>query len=217
MYQIILILFLIAAITWIIRLVKKGLLDKKSSTQVMTESYNAFLDRLQSNRIRKGATIRMLSYQLTLAFTALLALSAFLPVILTGNHLSGFPLILHVTLAPLFCISLAVLAIFWAHAHRFTAKDRMFLKDQSFARIFSSGEISDVWQKIIFWLFLVMAVPAILSIVFSMYPIFGPTGQEILLQIHRYATLLLFSLGLIHVTGLLIQSRPSLQQEKSKK
>lgn len=212
MYQFILILSLIAATAWIFWLVKKGRLDKNSSKQVMTESYDSFLKRFHFKEKKYATKFRMLSYQLTLLFIILLVLTGFLPVILTGGHLSGLPLILHVTIAPLFCISLAVFALFWAHALRFVAADRNLFKNKSFSMIFLDADLSDSWQRVVFWLFLVFAVPAILSIVLSMYPVLGPDGQEILLQLHRYTTLFIFVLTLIHITGILRKARPSVKK-----
>jgi hypothetical protein len=212
MYQIILILILIAAVAWIYWLIKNGRIEKKSSKKVVTDSYTSFIDLLRFKEKKIWANIRILSYYLTLLCTFLLVLTGFLPVIFTGKHLSGILLIFHVTIAPLFCISLAVLALFWAHALRFVISDRDLFTDKSFSRIFLKSEISDSWQKMIFWLFLLLSLPAILSIVLSMYPLFGPDGQEILLQVHRYATLFLFILAVVHTTAIIVKARPSAQK-----
>jgi len=216
MYQIILILSVLAVIAWIIWLSKKGRIDNKSSKQVITDSYTALRTRLRFKDRKPITNLRILSYQLSLIFTALLVLSGFLPVILTGDHLSGLPLILHVTIAPFFCVSLAIFALFWAQTRRFTSEDVRLFKDNSFFRIFSENEISPAWEKVIFWLFLVFAVPAILSIVLSMYPLFGTEGQEVLLQTHRYTTLCLFILTVLHSVAVINKLRkPAKQSGKS--
>jgi len=51
-----------------------------------------------------------------------------------------------------------------------------------------------------------LALPVILSIVLSMFPLFGTDGQEFLLQLHRYSALL-FALVAIMYTYLVILTR----------
>jgi len=211
MYQIILILIILAGVTWIIWLAKKGRIDNKISKQVVAESYHSLRTRLRFKDRKPINNLRMIAYQLSLVFLILLVLSSYLPVVLTGGHLSGLLLIFHVTIAPLFCISLALFALLWAQTSRFTNDDTRLLKDKSFARIFSDGQLSRAWEKVIFWLFLIFALPAILSIILSMYPLFGSQGQEILLQTHRYTTLILFILAVVHSIAVLRRYRPSVQ------
>jgi len=212
MYQIILILIILAAIAWILWLTKKGRIDNKISKQVVTESYHTLRTRLRFKDRKPINNLRVIAYQLSLIFLILLVLSSYLPVILTGGHLSGLLLIFHVTIAPLFCISLAVFALFWAHTQRFSKGDNRLLRDRSFSRIFSDGQISPAWEKLIFWLFLIVALPAILSIILSMYPLFGSEGQEILLQTHRYTTLVLFILAVVHTIAVIRKHRPAGQK-----
>ena len=215
MYQIILIVIVLAAIAWILWLVRIGRIENKTSKKVISDNYYALQERLRFKDKAVITNLRLLSYQLSLLFFALLVLSSYLPVILTGDHLSGLALIIHVTVAPLFCISLAASAVFWAQKKRFSDADSSLLKDKSFSKIFTSGGLSPAWEKVIFWLFLIFSVPAILSIVLSMYPLFGSEGQEFLLQTHRYTTLILFLLATIHTLAV-IKKQSIAEQKESK-
>ena len=207
MYQLVLILIVLAAIVWIFWLVKKGRIDKRSSKQAVADGYGSLRSHLQFKDKKLLATMRILSYQILLICIILLIISGFLPVMLTGTHLSGLALILHVTVAPFFCVSLAVFALLWAYRFRFEADDSHLLKNKSFARIFTETEISASWEKVIFWLFLIFAVPAVMSIILSMYPIFNPDSQEILLETHRYTTLALVIMAFVHAVYMINRLR----------
>lgn len=113
---------------------------------------------------------------LTILFFILLVLTSFIPVML-GFSLSGIVLILHLTIAPFFVFALTLTIILWAEKMKF---ETTAIKSKNF--IF----------RLCFWLFLVFSLPAILSIIFGMYPLFGMESQHILLDIHKYSVLLLF-------------------------
>jgi cytochrome b subunit of formate dehydrogenase len=137
-------------------------------------------------------------YFLAVLSFLVLAITGFLPVIISGSPISGLPLILHVTLAPLFAMSLAVLTVFRAYHHRFNRSDGQRLLQ--WIRREKSNELQanpNVWQKICFWLIVLLSVPVLISVILSMYPLFGTAGQEFLLHLHGYTALLM----LIAVVG----------------
>ena len=67
--------------------------------------------------------LRMLAYLLALVCFVVLALTGFYPVLVLGEHISGYPVMVHATFAPVFAICLAVLAVMWARNSRFTTGD----------------------------------------------------------------------------------------------
>ncbi len=135
-----------------------------------------------------------LLFPLTLLCVAVMALSGFIPPIFFGTHLSGYLLMLHVAVSPLFALCIALAGILWAHKHRFEQADW-----QVFRALFlpnANGSVTqkaknEFWNKVCFWSVITLSVVAITSIVASMYKIFGTHGQELLLQFHRFSTLLL--------------------------
>lgn len=154
------------------------------------------------------STLMRFFYLATLACIFILALTGFLPVIFFGAAVSNFALMLHLMLAPLFAIGLTALALFWSQRHRFNANDWKLLQ-QGFKKENHSPAPAqpNVWQKICFWLGLVLALPVIASTIFMMYPLLGTSGQEWLLHVHGYAGLLLLAVVLLHTYFVLANRR----------
>lgn len=156
--------------------------------------------------------LRMLVYLVALVCFVVLALSGFYPVLVLGEHISGYLVMLHATFAPVFAICLAVLAVMWAGNCRFAAGDWPWF-DRIVQRITSvestpkaaQSKNSCVGQKISFWLIIFLALPLALSIVLSMFHIFGTHWQELLLGLHR-CTALVFTVVVIVHTLLLIRT-----------
>lgn len=158
-----------------------------------------------------GLTLRVLrrfAYVVALVSFVILTVSGFLPVMF-GSPASGLALLFHLTVAPVFAISLAALAILWAHRHRFDAND--LLQWRRWRERLDSSECEaprypNVWQKVTFWLIISSSVPLLLSVVIGMTSWFGTEGQEYLLLLHGYAALVLVAATVIHI-GLLMASQ----------
>jgi len=155
--------------------------------------------------------LRKLVYLLALLCFLVLAVTGFYPTIILGEHISGYLVMVHATFAPIFAICLAVLAVMWARNCRFNQSDWPWFGRivQRVTLVKSTGEetlrkSSGLGHKITFWLIVSLALPLILSIVLSMFPIFGTHWQELLLSTHRY-TALVFALVVIVHTYLLIR------------
>jgi len=202
MYRIILLLIVIALAGWVFWLTKNNRIDKT----IIRNAYRSFFDLIKFKNDNLLQTMRIISYQLTLISFVLLALTAFLPILIFGGHLSSFPLILHVTIAPVFCLTLALSAVFWAHSQRLFSSDWPNFKSRFIQQVCSLKEGIASWQKVYFWLFILISIPAILSIVLGMYPVFGTEGQATLIVIHSYSTLFLFIVATFHTFGLMAVS-----------
>jgi hypothetical protein len=140
------------------------------------------LPRSRQNEIKTAGTwsrIRKLVYLLALLCFLGLVITGFYPAIVLEESISGCWLILHVCFAPVFAVSLAMLAVMWA--------GNCSLR---------KGEPN--LQKICFWLIIFLVVPVSLSIVLSMFNFFGTTAQELLLQVHRYGALFLALVVIVH-------------------
>jgi len=154
----------------------------------------------------------MLVYLVALVSFVVLALTGFYPVLVLGEHISGYLVMLHATFAPVFAVCLAVLALMWAGNCRFTAGDWPWL-ERIVQRITSvktgdkaaKSKRSGLGQKITFWLIIFLALPLALSIVLSMFHIFGTHWQELLLGLHR-GTALVFTVVVIIHTFLLVRT-----------
>ena len=156
--------------------------------------------------------LRTLVYAVALFCCVVLAITGFFPLLVLGEHISGYPVMIHATFAPVFAVCLAVLAVMWANRCRFTYADcpwfqrlvRWFTSAES-AGAETTGESSCLGQKVTFWLIVFLALPLILSIVASMFPLFGTHGQEFLLGMHLY-TAAVFVLVVVAHTFLLIRA-----------
>jgi hypothetical protein len=197
MFRLILMVLFVSILIWFIRYKEYF---KKIQYEVKNQS-NKYVELFRAKDQNKIITLRGVTFLILLLFFLILALSSFLPIIVFGAHLSGIFLIIHVTVAPLFAISLALFVILWAHSLRFTDQNWQYIQKLSSK---GKSKIStklkkDFWYKINFWLFLCASLPAILSIILSLYPIFETQHLEGLLQIHRYSTLLMFIIMVIHL------------------
>ena len=131
----------------------------------------------------------------------ILGLTGLIPVIVFGESMGGLFLIIHVTIAPFFVLALMFSAIFMGHFQQFDNSDYNYLRKLGYKKETKNPNkyLHIVWLKIYFWLFLVFSVPAILSIIFSMFPYFGTEGQITMLTIHRYSTLVLLIISLYSI------------------
>lgn len=161
---------------------------------------------LIEQKLSPAGVLRKLVYLLALLCFVVLAITGFYPTIVLGEHISGYLLMLHATFSPIFAICLAILAVMWARKCRFSGSEwpwfQRFVQRITLSK--STGketppESSSFGQKIIFWLIIFLALPLALSIILSMYTLFGTYWQELLLEIHRYTALLFSLVAIVHL------------------
>jgi len=158
-----------------------------------------------NNRLSIIGMLRILVYLAVLFCFVVLAMTGFYPTLVLGKHISGYLLMVHATFAPVFAVCLAVLAVMWAKRWRFTSGDwPLFERIVRWATLAKSpvantyGQSSGLGKKISFWLIIFLALPLILSIVLSMFPLFGTHWQELLLSMHRYTALVFAMVAILH-------------------
>jgi hypothetical protein len=140
----------------------------------------------------------------TLCFAVLLV-TGFLPL-LTGHHLGGYLLMLHASCAPVFIICVAFLGLTWAHANTFVAENgKALLKLLGIGTVPGAAKENDfgLVSKCCFWALLALSLPLTLSIILSMFPLFGTDGQYALFYLHRYAALAFSLIAFIYAYGLM--------------
>jgi hypothetical protein len=143
--------------------------------------------------------LKKLAYLVAGACFLVLFLTGFGPRILLGVPLSGWLLMIHATFAPVFAVCVAFLAASWAWQCCFSGADWNWV-----VRFFTlkwKGILADcdLGWKLTFWAMIILFLPVSLSIVSSMFPIFGTHGQEFFFQIHRFSALALSLAALIHI------------------
>ncbi len=201
MFRILSVILIVISFIWLLVFLSK----KKISLNKIYDNYflsfkNLFKEiKLLSSKDfpSKINWLKKFFYLATIFFFILMMLSAFINVIFIGDDLTGLLLLIHVTIAPLFSIFLAVTIILYAHSNSFNKNDISL--DQKSLKINRSKLNSNGYLKLIFWLIVFFSLPTMISIILSMFPIFGTEGQEFLLNIHRYSTLIILLLFIFHV------------------
>jgi len=161
--------------------------------------------RKSTKKLSPVGILRILVYLLALLCFVVLAVTGFYPTLVLGEHISGYLVMVHATFAPIFAVCLAVLAVMWAGRCRFVYSDWPWFERfvQRVTSVKSSSEeapskSSGLGQKMAFWLIILLALPLILSIVLSMFPLFGTHWQELLLSMHRYTALVFALVAIVH-------------------
>jgi len=157
---------------------------------------------------------KKLVYLLALLCFCVLAVNGFYAAVVLGKPVSGYWIMLQTTAGGVFAVCVAILAVMWACHHRFNQNDWPGLQRilKRIIRLKTANNIpagkSRLGQKITFWLIVVLALPLILSMVSSMFTLFGTYWQELLLELHRYSALLFALVAIVHIY-LVIRARMS--------
>ncbi|MFC1492933.1 hypothetical protein ACFL6O_03165 [candidate division KSB1 bacterium] len=118
-----------------------------------------------------------------------LAITGFLPYLLFGRPVTGYPLVLHVTISPFFAVSMTVLILLRAQSHVFRSSDKQMKSNVDKKNAGSTSE-TETSGKICFWLIAVLTPVLMGSIILCMYPLFGMEAQKFLLTSHHISALL---------------------------
>lgn len=113
-------------------------------------------------------------FKITILSMVVLMITGASGVIFSGQQLTGLGLLIHLSIAPIFAIGLAILVFQWAHVFQFVESKEYTLS-----------------IKILFWALAVLVLPVVLSIVLSMHSFFGTEAQYFLSDLHRVSSLFL--------------------------
>ncbi len=145
--------------------------------------------------------LRKLVFLLALLCFVVLVVTGFYPVLVWGKHLTGWLLMIHATFSPVFAVCLAILAVMWADRCRFNKTDcpmlQRIIHGETATQEPAAGRCR-AGQKVCFWLIVLLSLPLILSIVLSMFKLFGTDGQKLLLEVHRYSALFTALAGIVY-------------------
>jgi hypothetical protein len=163
------------------------------------------------SRIRRTAAI------VSGGLLLILALTGFLPVIVLGTHLSGLLLVIHVTAAPLFAVSLSALALLWAHRLRFDDSDWQPALGAGKRDSDGKDALVRFAVKAGFWLSLTLSLPVMLTVILSLFPLFGTRGETLLIRLHGYSALLLLMSALGETYVIIAYSEGTKEQSSKEK
>jgi cytochrome b subunit of formate dehydrogenase len=145
--------------------------------------------------------LRKLVFLLAILCFVVLAVTGFTPMIFLGKSITSWWLMIHATFAPIFAACIAALAVLWADKNRLDKNYWPWLNRalQRQPRSTAPPEKHELCLKISFWAILLLSLPMILSAILGTFPMLGTYWQGVLLQIHRYSTLLLSLFAIIYL------------------
>jgi len=138
-----------------------------------------------------------------LALFAVLLVTGFWSVIVHGERLAGYMLMIHTTCGAVFAVAVAAMLVTWAADHAFTDHDCQWLKAGGCCS--ARGDLPagrfNAADKIYFWLAAPLVLVLLLSMLLSMVTVFGTEGQELMLLVHRAAAIALVVFTIWHAYG----------------
>ena len=108
-----------------------------------------------------------------LGAAVVMAFTGYIPSVFQDKEVLGFWGLVHVGTAPVFAASMALITVTWA--------DRCRIDGDT---VKSANEMHPA-RKLLFWLAVLLASLLILTGIGRMNPLFGPEGQQRLLQLHQ--------------------------------
>lgn len=155
---------------------------------LIRKQLSLFTQIFSNGKLSLAGKIRKCAFLLGLLCFAVLALSGFGPL-LFGHRLEGYLLMIHATFAPVFIACTALVAITGAAQYAFNKKDTGDIPCPCWKLPNRAGGCwltdSGIGVKAGFWVLIVMSLPVTLTMVMSMFPLFGTRGQEFLFHAHR--------------------------------
>jgi hypothetical protein len=182
----------------------------RSVTQGAVHAFSLLLIEQKSSLL---GILKKLAYLVALVCFIVLAFTGFWPLLVHGEHITGYGMMVHATFAPVFALCLAILAVTWAGSCRFTGEDAPWVNGllRRTTRLRVAAEDKPcrgavLWYKMTFWVLVFLALPLILSIVISMFHILGTSWQYFAMAAHRWTGLVFVVVAVIH-TYLAIRTR----------
>ncbi len=116
-----------------------------------------------------------------------LFLTGFLPVVF-GYQMSGLFLIIHVKVALLMSIVIVLFVFLYSNGNQLSVHEVQKL----FYDIKTNASVdAQIVLKVFYWLIVALILPAMLSIILMLYPLFGTEGLDFLADVHRWSVLLI--------------------------
>lgn len=118
--------------------------------------------------------------------------------LLSGQRLTGYPLMTHVAVAPAFAACAALVTLFWAHANGFSRSDwNRVRRPLGAAKPGTATSRVVVLRKLCFWVAAAAMIPAIASVGLAMFPVLASVRQGTLFLIHRYSVVALAATAIL--------------------
>jgi hypothetical protein len=192
-----------ALAAWVVQAHRAGRADMPAGARALQRDARGQLARLAN---RRGLTLgdvvvslRVISWTVAAASALALAATGLAPYLIAGSPISGALLVLHVTIAPLFAVSVTLATLLWAEHHVPESADwRSVFATRPLVGGHQPGDASASFAKLCFWLLLLLAPVIVGSILLSMLPAFGTQSQRTLLTLHNLSAVAFLVIGTLH-------------------
>jgi predicted transporter len=102
--------------------------------------------------------------------------------------MSGLFMMIHASTALLSSICLVAFVLLFSNSNQLSLEELLILlKEYKQNKPLNS----QIMLKVLYWLIIALILPAMLSIILMLYPLFGTDGLEFLADVHRWSVLLL--------------------------
>ena len=179
-------------------LIRKKNTNPANIWQTLKSDIISGLGMIKKTEWKKGSLfnrIRHFLFGFSILLFVIMAVSGLL-LPLFWQPTTGLLLLAHVFIAPFFALAVTLSIGLFAHKLQFTSADYQFLQNRQKAQ----KQKMIFLKKIHFWLFVPAVILNIGSIVCAMYTLFGTSGQDWLINIHRYSALVLLVLTVNYLT-----------------
>lgn len=187
-FRVVSIIILTAVLVYLFRKLKPHKITPKNVWQFIKEDFKENLViawRIKAVSFFQKA--KSITAHLCAALFIILFITAFLPV-LFGFHMTGLFMLIHVSTAILLSILLVVFVFLFSNSNQLSLEEL-----QNLVNDYKQKKSIDyqIMLKVLYWLIIVLILPAMLSIILMLYPLFGTDGLEFLADVHRWSVLLL--------------------------
>jgi hypothetical protein len=177
-----------------------GYKPRFSIGSIVRKKVHLFTLLFPEQKLRWPGKIQKCAFVIGLFCFIVLLMTGFGPLFF-GGRLHGYLLMVHVTFAAVFIACAAVVAVLGAGEYAFSGKDAVTLSGRGLETKVKGCWLMDsgIGAKAGFWFLLLMSLPVTMTMVLSMFPIFGTEGQKILFHAHRWCALIFAVTAMLQV------------------
>ncbi|MBM4103763.1 MAG: hypothetical protein FJ263_06895 [Planctomycetes bacterium] len=177
-----------------------GYKPRFSPGSLIRKKVHLFILLFPEQKLSLPGKIRKFIFLLGLLSFVVLLLTGFTPLML-GSRLAGYWLIIHATFAPVFIGCTALLALLGAGQYRFNKEDLETVGLGCTSSKIDGCRLTDIGigAKAGFWLLLILSLPVTLTMVLSMFPLFGTHYQELFYHLHRWCGLVFAWIAIVEL------------------
>lgn len=187
-FRVVSILLISALLVYLYRMLKHHKITPKSVWQFCKVDFKEnLIISLRNKSVSFSQKMKSAIVHLCAALFIILFITAFLPI-LFGYHMSGLFMLIHTSAALLASICLIAFVFLFSNSNQLSLEELRKLADDYKQK---NTLDSQVMLKVLYWLIIALILPAMLSIILMLYPLFGTDGLEFLADVHRWSVLLL--------------------------